>query len=334
MRIQRVRFDYLVSDSAEVTLWKEGLVADSRPIDTDNLLYKSYKCIIIGSKMIVKANRRGLNGIPPRRIDEVFLRIYDPETETVPKFNNKTYTYYGLPHERAPCKVKEIVIHESVKTILNYSFANCTLLTRCIMTNNVEEIKTGALSHCHKLKHVRLSNNLRIIGECAFAHCHALECLFIPSKVISIGFAAISSCSSLKMIFLPSNIETDDIGLMLVIGSEQLLTNKMNVYRYNIVGNCINSHQVNSWLKSRYEQTPLLRLCANTQVTSTMIKDQYSIFSKKNRDHSSKFFRDEFLNADEYNYCTPLHILTGYNGFAEDNTIIACFNASPMALFI
>ena len=50
------------------------------------------------------------------------------------------------------------------------------------------------------------------------------------------------------------------------------------------------------------------------------------------QDHGTAAFHQ--TNDDHNLITTPLHILTRYNGFARDDTIIACFGANPSALFI
>ena len=73
----------------------------------------------------------------------------------------------------------------------------------------------------------------------------------------------------------------------------------------------------------RYDHLPLLRLCADPDVAAAMIRQFI-------QNHGTA----AFYQTDDDHGLTPLHILTRYNVFATDDTIIACFGANPSALFM
>merc|ERR1712038_1676046 len=187
-------------------------------------------------------------------------------------------------------------------------------MKKCIMGDNVERIKYGAFGNCH-VKNVRLSRALRYIGHSAFCGCDSIECLFIPPNVGKIERFAFSLCTNMKILILPADIELNQIGDEIVYECYALHVQ----YRRSRESDL----RVHEWLKHRYDHLPLLRLCADPDVTAATIQ-QFT------QDHGTA----AFYQTDNDHGLTPLHILTRYNGFASDDAIISCFGANPAALFI
>jgi len=58
------------------------------------------------------------------------LRVYDPETETVPRFDTTTYTYMGINDEIAPANTIVAIIDQSVNTIKKNAFFGCSKMKK------------------------------------------------------------------------------------------------------------------------------------------------------------------------------------------------------------
>ena len=87
--------------------------------------------------------------------------------------------------------VTEIVIPESINSIINYSFVGCTSLTSVTIPNSVMSIGEGVFSGCSSLTSVTIPNSVTSIGGWAFDGCSSLTSITIPESVISIGSNAL-----------------------------------------------------------------------------------------------------------------------------------------------
>ena len=102
--------------------------------------------------------------------------------------------------------VTEIVIPESINSIINYSFVGCTSLTSITIPNSVTSIGEGVFSGCSSLTSVTLPNSVTSIGSNAFSGCSSLTSITIPESVTSIGSNAFGICSSLTSITIPESV--------------------------------------------------------------------------------------------------------------------------------
>ena len=104
--------------------------------------------------------------------------------------------------------IANLVIPNSVTTIGDYTFENCSGLTSVTIPNRVTSIGEGAFSCCGELTSVTLPNNLTTIDKYAFWGCSGLTSITIPDSVTSIGRSAFEYCSSLTSIMIPDNVTT------------------------------------------------------------------------------------------------------------------------------
>jgi len=311
------------SNSADVELPKEGLIVDSRAIvGTYGDNGWRFECTIEGKTLTVTRTDEDADDEFLGWEEDLYFRLYDPTVEEVPEFNNETYTYHGLENEQAPFHVEEVIVDPSVKIIRKYAFNYCKKMKKCTMGDNVERIEEGSFCRCESIKNLRLSRALQFIGKSAFLGCDSIECLFIPPNVGKIEGSAFLYCVEMKILILPDNIDLDQIGPRIIFHCPGLLTDQTFQYSRESFES---DRQIHTWLKHRYNHLPLIRLCADPDVTATTIQQFI-------QDHGTAAFHQ---NNDDHNLITtPLHILTRYNGFARDDTIIACFGANPAALFI
>ncbi len=299
----------------KLKLSKTGLVVDSRVIGLDSEGYK-FSCLIDGDTLTV---RRIGEDAEEGWSEELHFRVYDPEFERVPDFTVRRYRYHGLPYEKPPFDAEEVVVDQSVKAILKEAFANCKKVKRVNMFDNVERIEKYAFFCCESLENIKLSRSLNFIGERAFFRCGSIQCLYLPSSVQDIELEAFSDCRELKILILPTKISLKRIGDRIAQYCRKLLTDKSMQYEKG--SPAPNNRQINSWIKHRYDNLPLVRLCANPNVTANLV-----------RSFVDDYGTDAFSETDDNYGFTPLHILTRFNGFATQDTTIACFEANPRAL--
>ena len=95
---------------------------------------------------------------------------------------------------------KNTIIPNSVTTIGNNAFYNCTGLTSVTIPNSVTAIGDYAFYNCTGLTSVTIPNSVTAIGISAFSSCRGLTSVNIPNTVTAIGNSAFSGCSGLKYI--------------------------------------------------------------------------------------------------------------------------------------
>lgn len=106
------------------------------------------------------------------------------------------------------CTFSSITIPNSVTTIGNYAFAACPNLTSITIPNSVTTIGNGAFNTCSKLTNITIGNGVTTIGHNAFRACTALTSITIPNSVTKIGGYAFEACSELTSITFENGITT------------------------------------------------------------------------------------------------------------------------------
>ncbi len=98
-------------------------------------------------------------------------------------------SYYGKKITRIKkiqsSTVKEVILPQTITTIINGAFENCIALEK-----------------------VKIPFAVKNIPEKCFSHCASLKSIYIPQNVTAIGKEAFSGCSSINEISLSKNIET------------------------------------------------------------------------------------------------------------------------------
>lgn len=103
--------------------------------------------------------------------------------------------------------LSEIVIHDKVTKIGNYTFYFCFNLESIKIPDSVTDIGEEAFNACTNLKQVSLPKNLTEIPRRLFISCHNLTNIEIPNGVKTIKVHAFDNCSSLTEITIPDSVE-------------------------------------------------------------------------------------------------------------------------------
>ena len=119
---------------------------------------------------------------------------------------SKEYTKTLNMHHIFGSHVEEYVIGDSVTSIGDYAFYDCSSLTSVTIGNSVTSIGGSAFYHCSSLTSVTIGNSLTSIGDEAFGWCSSLTSITIPNSVTSIGREAFYHCSSLTSITIPNSV--------------------------------------------------------------------------------------------------------------------------------
>jgi len=98
-----------------------------------------------------------------------------------------------------------ITISDSVTSIGNDAFCDCSILTSITISNSVTSIGWRAFSGCSSLTSITIPDSVTSIGDSAFVGCRSLTGITIPDSVTSIGNDAFSGCSNLTSIDVAQN---------------------------------------------------------------------------------------------------------------------------------
>ena len=113
-----------------------------------------------------------------------------------------------------------VIIGDSVTSIGGSAFRNCTSLTSVTIPNSVTSIEGDAFSGCTSLASVTIPNSITALGRGAFRDCTSLTSVVIPDSVTSIGDFAFYDCTSLALVVIGESVTT--IGSSAFTGCKRL----------------------------------------------------------------------------------------------------------------
>jgi hypothetical protein len=168
--------------------------------------YRVRKGTVTGGVIVIPATYEGLPVTEIGSVDDsydngAFYNTYITSV-TIPE----SVTSIGQYAFRNCTGLTEITIPEGVTSIGNGAFQNCTRLTSVRIPEGVTSIGNSAFTSCSGLTSVTLPNSLTSIGENAFFDCSGLTNITIPESVTSIGNRAFSDCYSLTSITIPASV--------------------------------------------------------------------------------------------------------------------------------
>ena len=97
-------------------------------------------------------------------------------------------------------EIKDLVIPNSVDSIYDFAFYDCSSLTSVTIGESVTSIGDDAFAYCSSLTSITIPDSVTSIGGEAFYGCSSLTSVTIGNSVTSIGKDAFRRCSSLTSI--------------------------------------------------------------------------------------------------------------------------------------
>ena len=97
-------------------------------------------------------------------------------------------------------------IPDSVTSIGNSAFADCTSLSSVTIPDYVTSIGNSAFENCSSLFSVTIGDSVTSIGDYAFRNCTSLSSVTIPDSVTSIGDRAFNGCTALSSVTIGDSV--------------------------------------------------------------------------------------------------------------------------------
>ena len=101
-----------------------------------------------------------------------------------------------------------VEIPDSVITIGNSAFGYCNALTSVTIGDSVTKVGSTAFAYCDSLTSVTIGNSVSVIESWAFYDCPMLTSVEIPDSVTTIGEYAFGSCTALTSFVIPDSVTT------------------------------------------------------------------------------------------------------------------------------
>ncbi len=128
-------------------------------------------------------------------------------------FDGVVYSKNGDVLILCPAAKKKVGIPNSVVTIGDGAFGDCSLLTSIEIPDGVTTIGHSAFQRCASLSSIDIPKGVTTIGYGAFSGCASLTSIDIPSGVTSLESSLFSYCSSLTSVDIPYGVTTIDNGV-------------------------------------------------------------------------------------------------------------------------
>lgn len=151
-----------------------------------------------------------------------------------------------LAFSNASAQLRSVTLPNSITTIGEAAFSNCTSLVKINIPANVTCINTNVFANCSSLASIDIPNSVTSIGYSAFGSCSSLTNINIPDSVTSIDTEAFSGCSSLTSIVLPDSVTTvgEDVFRACTNLESMVLSKNIEVLPYGFACDCISLNNV------------------------------------------------------------------------------------------
>ena len=161
------------------------------------------------------------------------------------EFNNPTTVGNSAPLFVGLTTIKRAVIADTFTNIGNYAFYGCNL-TSVTIPNSVISIGNSAFQNCSDLQSIIIPNSVTSIGGCAFQACSSLTSVDIPNSITSIGTAAFYNCRGLTSVVISDSVTS--IGINAFYGCTSLtsvtIPNSVTSIGNSAFGSCISLSSV------------------------------------------------------------------------------------------
>ena len=127
--------------------------------------------------------------------------IFGESVERIPAY---TFYVYSYAPSHLP-KIISVTISDSVTSIGNSAFSDCSWLTHVTIGKCVTSIESSAFYGCKSLTNVTLGDNIKNIGDAAFYDCSNLKTIELPNTLETIGSATFRS-SGITQITIPNAV--------------------------------------------------------------------------------------------------------------------------------
>ena len=117
------------------------------------------------------------------------------DTFSVVKIGVGAFSYYEY------CNLRSVYIPNSINSIDDWAFLNCSQLGTIIIPNSVENIGDQAFRGCNSLTSIYIPNSVKSIGEYAFGECKALTEVVIGKSIDSIG-NLFNGCKNISLVII------------------------------------------------------------------------------------------------------------------------------------
>ena len=126
----------------------------------------------------------------------------------------------------------EYTVPNCTKKIGDSAFMGCKKLREVVISDSVTSIGNNAFNNCSYLSAVTIGKSVKTIGDYAFDSCKKIECIVIPDSVTHIGKKAFRKCNALYEITMGTGIVSIDKEAF--IDSDQIA----NVYIKDLIAWC------------------------------------------------------------------------------------------------
>ena len=101
---------------------------------------------------------------------------------------------------------RNTTIPNSVTSLGEYCFSDCSGLTSITIPNSVTSLGNGCFWFCSGLTSITIPNSVTSLGNQCFYECSGLTSITIPNSVTSLGNDCFGDCSGLTSITIPNSV--------------------------------------------------------------------------------------------------------------------------------
>lgn len=106
----------------------------------------------------------------------------------------------------AQCKVKSLIVPDSVVVIEDYAFGWCEMLQSVTLPDSLESLGVGVFTCCSSLENVVIPKGVKEVSNSIFSFCESLRRVLIPEGVLKIASEAFVSCA-IEKIVIPKSVK-------------------------------------------------------------------------------------------------------------------------------